>query len=142
MSREIPHIEISLDNRKPTYQQIADQLRAAILDGKLKPGTRLPSIPSLVESLGVARGTAQQAMRQLKLSGLVVARVGSGTFVRQHRGELIQLLVPPALRIPLDDWLRSQGLYLAGPIPVDSQDVPTYVIGVEEGYHIGHAQGR
>ncbi len=57
------------------------ELRAAILDGRLKPGTRMPSTRNLSKQYGLARGTAATAFETLKSEGYVEARVGSGTFV-------------------------------------------------------------
>src|SRR5690349_13058560 len=57
------------------------ELRAAILDGRLKPGIRMPSTRNLSKQYGVARGTVAAAFETLKSEGYVDAKVGSGTFV-------------------------------------------------------------
>lgn len=69
---------------RPPYQQIASRLRAAILTGVLQPGARLPSQHQLATNFGVARMTVQQALRILKEDTLIVARQGSGTYVRDQ----------------------------------------------------------
>jgi GntR family transcriptional regulator len=66
-------------------RQIADQLRAMIKGGQLQPGERLPSIPAMSASYGVARQTVQRAVDQLRVEGLVLTKPGSGTFVRGSR---------------------------------------------------------
>ena len=56
-------------------------LRAAILEGRLAPGTRLPSSRALAEQLQVRRNAVVAAYEHLLSDGLVEARVGAGTFV-------------------------------------------------------------
>jgi DNA-binding transcriptional regulator YhcF (GntR family) len=71
------------DSRAP-YKQVADSMRAAILTRKYAPGEKLPSGNEMARHYGVARMTVQQALRILKDEGLVVARQGSGVFVRSR----------------------------------------------------------
>jgi len=57
------------------------QLRAAILDARLKPGSRMPSTRGLAKQYALARGTVAAAFEQLKNEGYVETTVGAGTFV-------------------------------------------------------------
>ena len=57
------------------------QLRAAILDGRLAPGLRLPATRALALLTGVSRSTASGAYDLLLAEGYVVGRHGSGTYV-------------------------------------------------------------
>jgi DNA-binding GntR family transcriptional regulator len=75
-------VAVSLDDSRPAYIQIADDLRAAIRSGKIPPGGQLPSTAELTERYQVARMTVRSALRLLRDEGLVVARQGSGVFVR------------------------------------------------------------
>ena len=70
------------DDPRPPYQQVAGELRAAILSRKLLPGEKLPSGAELAREYGVARMTVLQAIRLLRDDSLVVTRQGSGVFVR------------------------------------------------------------
>jgi GntR family transcriptional regulator / MocR family aminotransferase len=54
---------------------------AAIADGRLAAGARLPSSRQLARDWKVARNTIDDALAQLQAAGLVVRRVGSGSFV-------------------------------------------------------------
>ncbi|MBE0586228.1 MAG: PLP-dependent aminotransferase family protein [Desulfofustis sp.] len=65
----------------PIYLQISDFFSQAILDGKLAADTRLPSMRSLAQDLGVSRITVENAYARLEAEGLVASRVGSGTYV-------------------------------------------------------------
>ncbi len=62
-------------------QALHGQLRAAILDGRLKPDLRLPATRALAEALGVSRNTAVATYDLLLSEGYLVARPGSGTYV-------------------------------------------------------------
>jgi DNA-binding GntR family transcriptional regulator len=73
---------LSPDDSRPPYLQIAADLRDAIQRGELAPGARLPSTSELALQYGVARGTVRAALRPLHEEGLLVARQGSGVFVR------------------------------------------------------------
>jgi GntR family transcriptional regulator len=86
-----------LDDRPP-YRQIADQLRAAIDAGQLRPGDQLPSEAELKQHYGVARMTARQAIQELRSEGRVVAEHGRGVFVRQP---------PPVRRLASDRFARK-----------------------------------
>jgi DNA-binding transcriptional regulator YhcF (GntR family) len=74
--------ELDPDDPRTESQQIANQLRAAILTRKLQPGEKLPSQPELASRYGVARETVKAALRILATDRLIVSRQGSGTFVR------------------------------------------------------------
>ncbi len=74
---------LSLDRSspEPLYRQLAAHLRAAIRSGELSVGATLPPERELAERFGVNRATVLGAYRELKAEGLLVARVGSGTWV-------------------------------------------------------------
>lgn len=75
------------DDPRPPYLQIADVLRQAIRNGEFAPGSQIPSTNDLTERYGVARNTVRSAVRQLTDEGLLVARHGSGVFVRSSLPE-------------------------------------------------------
>jgi len=60
---------------------LADELRGAIVQGRLRSGSRLPATRTLADELGVARGVVVQAYQRLLDEGLVAARTGVGTLV-------------------------------------------------------------
>jgi len=57
------------------------ELRRAILDGRLRPGSRLPATRDFANQYNVSRGTVVTAFEQLQAEGYVVCQVGSGTRV-------------------------------------------------------------
>ncbi|NFV78879.1 PLP-dependent aminotransferase family protein [Magnetospirillum aberrantis] len=66
---------------KPIYQAIADAIAADRDNGVLSPGTRLPPVRTLAERLGLDFTTVSRAYGEARRRGLVVGRVGQGTFV-------------------------------------------------------------
>ena len=75
------HLTLDRTARRPIFRQIYDGLRRAILDGRLRPGQRVPSTRSLAADLGVSRLPVLSAYEQLLHEGYLVGRIGSGTFV-------------------------------------------------------------
>lgn len=63
------------------YHQIAESIRKDILNGRYKPGDRLPSVRQLCELWSCTPGTVQRAYNELARDGLLVARPGRGTQV-------------------------------------------------------------
>lgn len=71
----------------PLLVQIQEHLRAAIREGRLAPGERLPSTRRMAEHLRVSRGTVVEVYEQLVAEGYLDSLVGSGTRVAQFVGE-------------------------------------------------------
>lgn len=64
------------------YQDIVEELQAAIVEGRLRAGERLPSENELAERFGTSRPTVRRAIALLKSQGLVNTEQGRGVFVR------------------------------------------------------------
>ena len=63
------------------YQQIVDGLKREISEGRLAPGTALPSFRGLAEELLVSVITVKRAYEELERDGIIYRRQGLGTFV-------------------------------------------------------------
>ncbi|OHV08847.1 PLP-dependent aminotransferase family protein [Kushneria phosphatilytica] len=74
-----------LSGEGPRYRQLTEAIELAIESGELAPGTRLPPQRRLADALGVTLGTVTRAYGEVENHGLVEARVGSGTYVRERR---------------------------------------------------------
>ena len=72
--------KLNLDNYKPLRDVVFENLREAILEGKLKPGQRLMEV-QLAEQLGVSRTPVREAIRKLELEGLVIMLPRKGAYV-------------------------------------------------------------
>jgi DNA-binding transcriptional MocR family regulator len=68
----------------PLYRRLADALRAAVADGSLPAGDRLPTERALAASLAVSRSTVVAAYDVLRDEGWIERRQGSGTTVRRR----------------------------------------------------------
>lgn len=73
------------DSSTPLYLQLKELLRAAIMDGRFAPGSRLPSERELAHRYGVSRMTARQALQLLAQEGMTYSRVGKGTYAREPK---------------------------------------------------------
>lgn len=69
------------------YKRLAGAMEVRILEGHIEGGVKLPPHRNLADRLGVTIGTVSRAYAELERMGLVVARVGDGTFVRQRELE-------------------------------------------------------
>lgn len=84
MAKRATPFELMLPVRNtsmPAFRWLYDALRAEILEGRLRPGARLPATRDLAQQYGLSRGTIVNAFEQLKSEGYVEGSVGSGTYV-------------------------------------------------------------
>jgi GntR family transcriptional regulator / MocR family aminotransferase len=77
------HIDIDRGSGKSLRSRVEHALRDAVRDGRLAPGTRLPSTRALCAELGVSRGVVVDAYAQLAAEGYLQTRRGGGTTVAQ-----------------------------------------------------------
>src|SRR5215211_3453484 len=91
---DIPFLMLSErhSSRLPLYRQIYEEIRRAILGGKLVSGTRLPASRVLAKQLSVSRLTVVNAFEQLLAEGYLEGKTGAGTFVAARLPEdLLQI---------------------------------------------------
>ena len=76
-------MEIVVSNKasRPLYEQIATQMKAQIMSGKVKPGEALPSVRSLAKSLHISILTVQKAYAALQEDGFIETTAGKGCYV-------------------------------------------------------------
>lgn len=76
-------LEITLDalGEDPPYEQIRMQIATQVASGDLPPGTQLPTVRALAETLGIAPNTVARAYRELEHAGTVTTRGRAGTVV-------------------------------------------------------------
>ncbi len=74
-------LKIDHSAKQPLHEQLAGQIRAAIVSGELKPGDKLPPARELASGLDVNVHTLLRALKTLKEEGLVDMRRGRGTAV-------------------------------------------------------------
>ena len=82
-------MEVTPIKKQSVAEQIYEQLRAKIVSGELRPGNQLPTETELCRMYQVSRTSVRQALTKLSTLGLVEARVGGGTFVREADGSRV-----------------------------------------------------
>ena len=86
MPKAVSSLELTLDKR-PQHQTLTSwlyaQLRLAILEGRLRSGSRLPASRDFARQYGLSRGTVVSVFERLQAEGYVSCRVGSGTWVNR-----------------------------------------------------------
>ena len=101
---------------------LADAIRAAIMDGRLRAGTPLPATRLLAGDLGVSRGVIVEAYQRLADEGLVSARPGAGTRVLGVRRPARALASaaagpPPGPLLVPPDWRERADIDLSPGVP-------------------------
>jgi GntR family transcriptional repressor for pyruvate dehydrogenase complex len=81
--------EFEAVRKTKVYEKVAEQIQRLIRDGLLKPGDMLPPERELAETFQVSRSSLRDAIRALELMGMVEARQGEGTVVREPSGEAV-----------------------------------------------------
>ena len=82
--RRAEHIDLALAPRPDgmsLQRWLYDELRSAILTGRLSPGARLPSSRDLAARFDLSRGTVLGVFSQLEAEGYLASAVGRGSFV-------------------------------------------------------------
>jgi GntR family transcriptional regulator len=74
------------------YEEIAEDIRNGILDGKYNTNEQLPLEKEMCEQYGVSRITIKKAVDELVTQGLVIKRRGAGTFVKALNDSDVQEL--------------------------------------------------
>jgi len=109
MPKGASSLELTLNERPPHLaltRWLHDELRRAVLDGRLRPGTRLPATRDFAVQYGVSRGTAVTVFEQLLSEGYLRSQVGAGTWINER--------LPPNLlgprKPPAALWIRPARL--------------------------------
>ncbi|MCD6450370.1 MAG: GntR family transcriptional regulator [Thermotogaceae bacterium] len=72
----------------PLFFQIAEKIKKMIMEGKIKPGDKLPPEEELCRIFDVSRTTIRNAMNQLVIEGILIRKKGKGTFVAKPKLDL------------------------------------------------------
>jgi DNA-binding FadR family transcriptional regulator len=73
-------------------EEVVDGIKRMILEGRLRPGDRLPIEKDLAEALGVSRGPLREGVSALSILGVLNTRQGDGTYVTNL--DVTRLLAP------------------------------------------------
>ena len=83
-------IIISNHSDEPIYAQIENQIKAMIMQSKLKAGDALPSMRSLAKDLRISLITTKRAYEELERDGFIVTVAGKGCFVAAKNTQFVR----------------------------------------------------
>lgn len=106
------------EDAEPLHRQLYRALRQAVVDGRLRPGERLPPTRALAAERGLSRNTVVTAYDTLLAEGYLTGRVGAGTFVAATLPDR-----PPEGTPPRPDARRGVGLSRRGTTLADAPPV-------------------
>lgn len=86
----MPLFQLDPHDEAPLYQQLIDQVKRAVADGRLRPGDRLPAIRDLAAELRLNRNTVARVYSLLETQGLLFTRTGQGCFVSDRGSRLAE----------------------------------------------------
>ena len=82
-------MEWKIDNNKPVYIQLVEQLKVKIISGEIELDSKLDSVRSLAADAMVNPNTMQKALAELEREGFVYSKRTRGRFVTENT-ELIE----------------------------------------------------
>jgi len=150
---ELFHWQIDRAFPNTLFEQIARQIRNAVLSQQLRPGTKLPSTRALAVRLGVSRASVVAAYNHLLAEGVVAGKVGAGTFIASDLpNDIVQ--TSPHHRIqrhddfPENPTLGDERAFTGGRVLVDARTVEVWrkltqrTFRSFSPYHLGYTDPR
>src|SRR6185436_20655868 len=89
----------------PFYRQIIEQVLLAVADGRLKPGSQLPTVRQLAVDLSINLNTVAKAYREMEIRGIVETQQGTGTFIAARKAGRRTAERDKALQLLLEQFL-------------------------------------
>ncbi|WP_224275045.1 FadR/GntR family transcriptional regulator [Streptomyces sp. LS1784] len=87
----------------PVTDEAIEKIKAMIVSGELRPGSKLPREPDLAERLGLSRNSLREAVKALSLIRVLDVRQGDGTYVTSLEPELLVDALSFAVDLQQDD---------------------------------------
>ena len=99
-------MEWKLDDGRPIWQQLSEQLTLLIASGEYPPGSRLPSVRELATDAGVNPNTMQRALAQLETDGLASSNRTAGRMVTDN-AEIIETTRKKLAQRHVEEYLAA-----------------------------------
>ena len=115
-------IELQKNSEIPLYQQIYNQIKQDMIDGKFPVGMKLPSKRQLEEILGVSQTTIEMAYDQLTAEGFIAAEPRKGYFVQEI--EELAYVQPVKPNIVASVYEEEPIQYDFSPGSIDTENFP------------------
>ena len=93
-------VSLRRDDTTPLHGQLEQELRAAVRDGRLRPGAPMPSTRALAAQLGLSRGVVVEAYEQLTAEGYLTTHPGAATRVAREAAPPVATSLPAASSVP------------------------------------------
>ena len=77
-----------IDNNKPIYIQLLEQVKLKIISGEIPIGSKLDSVRALAQEAKVNPNTMQKALSELEREGLVFSKRTSGRYVTDDKEKI------------------------------------------------------
>ena len=107
----ILNIIVSKSSMIPIYEQIVDQIKALIRDGKLKENDVLPSVRTLSKELKISALTVKKAYDTLESEGFTITVHGKETYIAAVNKELLLEEQKKELEADLDNAIQKGRRY-------------------------------
>jgi len=92
-------IVINIEDSVPMFTQLMEQIKKAVLSGKLKPGDPIPSIRQLANDLVINSKTVAKAYRLLERDSIIEAKGYRGSFIHKDAKQ--------NCTVNLSEWVMS-----------------------------------
>ena len=105
-------IEKNQNRTTHLYMEVYEYYRKLILDGKMTPGSKMPSLRKCSQELKLSRTTIETAYLQLAADGYIMAKAQSGYYVteiasQQQYSATRMVILPITVMIIQSTWNRS-----------------------------------
>jgi GntR family transcriptional repressor for pyruvate dehydrogenase complex len=91
---------------KKVYEEVIEQIKQLIVEGKLQPGDKLLSERELSEKFAVSRASIREAFSALEMMGIIEIRPGEGSFVRQVSYEGVLESLSVLVQVDVDNVMK------------------------------------
>ncbi|MCE5286984.1 MAG: FadR family transcriptional regulator [Pelosinus sp.] len=91
---------------KKVYEEVIEQIKQLISDGKLQPGDKLPSERELSDEFAVSRASIREAFSALQMMGIITIHPGEGSFVRQVSYEGVLESLSLLVQVDAEDVMK------------------------------------
>lgn len=127
---------------EPRYQRIQKHIERLITERKVRAGERIPSERTLACQFGVSQMTVNRAIQELVRAGVLVRRVGSGTYVRHREAHGQVASTTSVVMVPPFTEHLEEDTYLRWPFHAlqDRARADRFALVVESALYDGYEQ--
>jgi GntR family transcriptional regulator len=116
-------LKLTLDTASglPIYRQIVDWVKVGVADGRMPPGSQLPTVRQLAVDLNVNYNTVARAYQELERQGVVHTLRGKGTYVADSEIEEDALVRAAKLRDLVSECLAKASEFGFSPEAIQNE---------------------